>query len=96
MEELYEQRLRLVTEKLSQAQTEIASLRQENSTQKDLLLGGSKTLSEVKTKYDLDRSSWTDERQNLERKLHAVSVANLDIFFFFFKTKLDQEIFQME
>ena len=73
MEEIYEQKLRLIANQLTYAKSEVDSLKQENATQKELLLGGSKTLSELKHKYDIDRTQWHEEKSVLERGKVQVS-----------------------
>ena len=73
MEELYEARLRVLQEQLSHAHVEITNLKSEVTNQKELLQQSGKTLSEFKNKYDIEVTSWNEERTSLEKKADEVS-----------------------
>ncbi len=70
--------LLFIQEQLLHSNAEIENLRKENHTQKELLIGSSKTLSGIKNKYDIGLTSWNEERLTLEKKLQEVF--NIEIY----------------
>ena len=73
LEELYEGRIKLSQENLSQSQDQVGHLRKENQAQLELLQSSRKALADLRTRYDTGLLSWNEERDRIEKKLARVS-----------------------
>ena len=72
LEELYENRLRIVRDQLAQAHGEVHTMQRENAELREVLVTSQRTLADLKRRHDADCTTWQEEKGSMERKTQQV------------------------